>query len=532
MTTNRLNTPDQNANGNPARGHTTISDKAPINEVLAHLETTGAIRKTPYMMTALRYAAAGAETTVEIMTTEQFRLVTALVEDAVLAGLRVKGKDRSTSDKTIRNYVGALRRLREVLDELMGVRRMRTVGEMRRKRRFKLRPSTSHFPIHPEVKGALGEYFKIKVSGEDLASMELGRVVSEENVSWTPRTMKKAKGDLQKYARLAAANNGGQPVTLAELVHYRTFAEVQNWYRRTKHEEEEKLRAAGDDRDVFDGFTSMLSMASSLTQFARVYLRFFVPDLYAKYVSEGTDDYFKKVQGSLRKKAGTAVGTKPDVTELTSKHLIAFEKHFYDTFFMGPGTDAKRSGPRLRRTYMALVFLAEAPLRMENLLSLRIGTHLVFRDGVYHLVVPADELKNKGAGEPGVPYKAVLTPRLTAVIDKYRQSMEAIHGPDLFERHELFAAVSIKPELKVRRTDLGADIASAFMDTHGAEFTPHRARDIVASELIRWGFANGKDGFGLAAKALGDTVQTVIKSYYRKSSERIDEWRASLYFKE
>jgi len=55
------------------------------------------------------------------------------------------------------------------------------------------------------------------------------------------------------------------------------------------------------------------------------------------------------------------------------------------------------------------------------------------------------------------------------------------------------------------------------MEIRGETFHPHMVRHIVGSYFVN---EYGAGGFGLAAELLGDTIEIVLKSYYRPNTKK------------
>ncbi len=170
------------------------------------------------------------------------------------------------------------------------------------------------------------------------------------------------------------------------------------------------------------------------------------------------------------------------------------------------GFAGKRPGPeRCAVTFqiaLAIEFLLSAPLRMRNLVNLRIGTDLVPPDrkgGDWRVLLDGPQTKN------GEPFELVLTDRLGGMIEAYiRKHRPALPGS---ASDHLFPG----PEGNAKTAStLATQITEAIAEHVGIHMTPHQFRHLAAKTALDASPGN----YMLAASLLGHkNLKTTISFY-------------------
>lgn len=143
---------------------------------------------------------------------------------------------------------------------------------------------------------------------------------------------------------------------------------------------------------------------------------------------------------------------------------------------------ARRLGAGNRRAAIAaqlavaVEILLMAPIRINNLIGLRLGEHLVRPGGSkapFHLILPAEEVKN------AEPMEFALPPQSSALMDEYiRVYRPAVAGP---EDPWLFTTAPGKPK---GQSTLSKQITGIIWCKAGIRLTPHQFRHLAAKLLL------------------------------------------------
>lgn len=514
---------------------TVLAASANLLDVIADLRSTNSTSVNAYTSTAVKYFALGAGHSLEDITVTACLVNAVDVRNVVETGITAAGRRDSVTPKTVQNYVSAIRRLVAELESRVGDRPLLPIGTLQRmaKSRFTRPKSTRKVEICEEVGKAIEEYVKLRRSIPMPTLDEFG----EDETSFGPlrhSTTVNQRSLLRRYVQVATTALGGTRVSLEDMIKPETLKVVHKWYATENARVQTVEEDLGSERVVLSANTSIVAMIETLIMFIAVYIREHRPDLYRESVRLGTHKYFRAARRRLKKAVvEDGMQMKPDVSALTPNHLTSFRAHYLDsltrTAMYGEVNFGSTSGLRYRRTCLGIVMLAEAPLRIKNVLELRIGRQLSKEDGVYRIRIPAKELKNKGAGKRGVDYHRRLSPRLTELIDAYMDEVRSVRGDDYFTTSPLFSAVRSNSVTLASSSTLRGDISLLFEYIHKHRFSPHRARDVIATHLIAWGPINGLDGIVLAAEALGDTVKTVVDKYYKGPTGGLDVYTKSLW---
>jgi site-specific recombinase XerC len=169
---------------------------------------------------------------------------------------------------------------------------------------------------------------------------------------------------------------------------------------------------------------------------------------------------------------------------------------------------AQRAG-RFQRG-LILKLLIRVPLRQRNIREMQLGKHLAKdpQTGHWHLAFRGDELKVGNRGAAVNKYEVNLTtycPEWLPLLDEFLQ----VHRPKLpnaaTSRFLFLGQHGIPYSTKTLHMDLSEVVA---MRT-GQRFYPHLIRTIWATEYL-----DKTQDFATAATMLGDTLGTVMKTYY------------------
>jgi hypothetical protein len=169
---------------------------------------------------------------------------------------------------------------------------------------------------------------------------------------------------------------------------------------------------------------------------------------------------------------------------------------------------AQRAG-RFQRG-LILKLLIRVPLRQRNIREMQLGKHLAKdpQTGHWHLEFRGDELKVGNRGAAVNKYEVNLTtycPEWLPLLEEFLQ----VHRPKLpnaaTSRFLFLGQHGIPYSTKTLHMDLSEVVA---MRT-GQRFYPHLIRTIWATEYLE-----KTQDFATAATMLGDTLGTVMKTYY------------------
>jgi site-specific recombinase XerC len=169
---------------------------------------------------------------------------------------------------------------------------------------------------------------------------------------------------------------------------------------------------------------------------------------------------------------------------------------------------AQRAG-RFQRG-LILKLLIRVPLRQRNIREMQLGKHLAkdSQTGHWHLEFRGDELKVGNRGAAVNKYEVNLTtycPEWLPLLEEFLQ----VHRPKLpnaaTSRFLFLGQHGIPYSTKTLHMDLSEVVA---MRT-GQRFYPHLIRTIWATEYL-----DKTQDFATAATMLGDTLGTVMKTYY------------------
>lgn len=164
--------------------------------------------------------------------------------------------------------------------------------------------------------------------------------------------------------------------------------------------------------------------------------------------------------------------------------------------------DRSRAACVQARSALAVAILLAAPIRLGNLVALRLGIHLLSSrgtGGAWHLVIPADETKNTRALEFALP--AYVVALLRQYLERYRP-LVAPPGSDY-----LFPS----PTGGHLATDnLGPRISRFVRQRTGLEVNPHLFRHLAAKLVLE----DTPGGYGIAQDILGHKSPKTTRNFY------------------
>ena len=176
-----------------------------------------------------------------------------------------------------------------------------------------------------------------------------------------------------------------------------------------------------------------------------------------------------------------------------------------------------------RKRSALFFFLAyETPLRVRNWREMQWGKNLYrSKDGRWTVHFEGSELKIGRRGYFKNVYERTYSQEASRMIDGWRIVLAEKLGPDF----ETLAPYVFTPN-KIGKGVIGKPISYGsfsrclkclVMEIRGETFHPHMVRHIVGSYFVN---EYGAGGFGLAAELLGDTIEIVLKSYYRPNTKK------------
>jgi len=148
---------------------------------------------------------------------------------------------------------------------------------------------------------------------------------------------------------------------------------------------------------------------------------------------------------------------------------------------------------------VAVEILMFAPVRLKNLTSIRLDTHMSWRDGRLHLNFPLDEVKNS------VPLDFTLPAETSARVQRYIKDWRSLFLPNT--NPFLFPGREGKSK---DQSLLGKQIKKAVFDHSGLTLTPHQFRHTAAKLLL-----DAKPGhYEVVRKVLGHKNLTTTYAHY------------------
>ena len=165
--------------------------------------------------------------------------------------------------------------------------------------------------------------------------------------------------------------------------------------------------------------------------------------------------------------------------------------------------DRSRAACVQARSALAVAILLAAPIRLGNLVALRLGVHLLSSrrgtGGAWHLVIPADETKNTRALEFALP--AYVVALLRQYLERYRP-LVAPPGSDY-----LFPSPSGG---HLATDNLGPRISRFVRQRAGLDVNPHLFRHLAAKLVLE----DTPGGYGIAQDILGHKSPKTTRNFY------------------
>jgi site-specific recombinase XerC len=154
--------------------------------------------------------------------------------------------------------------------------------------------------------------------------------------------------------------------------------------------------------------------------------------------------------------------------------------------------------------------LVRVPLRQRNVREMQLGKHLAQdpQTGHWHLEFRGDELKVGNRGPQVNTYHVDLTDYCPDFLP-WLEEWLTVHRPKLpnaATSRLVFLTQHGKPH---SQKSLHVDLSEAVGMYTGQRFYPHLVRSIWATEYLE-----KTQDFTVAATMLGDTIGTVMKTYY------------------
>ena len=169
---------------------------------------------------------------------------------------------------------------------------------------------------------------------------------------------------------------------------------------------------------------------------------------------------------------------------------------------LGHRGDRSRDACIQARSALAVALLLAAPIRLGNLVALRLGVHLLRsrrQGGVWHLVIPAEETKNTRALEFALPSYVVAL--LRQYLERYRPHIAPLDSDYLFAT----------PSGGHLATDnLGPRISRFVRQRTGLEVNPHLFRHLAAKFVLE----DTPGGYGIAQDVLGHKNPKTTRNFY------------------
>ncbi len=169
---------------------------------------------------------------------------------------------------------------------------------------------------------------------------------------------------------------------------------------------------------------------------------------------------------------------------------------------------------------LAMAILASVPIRLRNLIGLKLGSSLNSVDGIYRIVLSAQETKGKR------PYAGELPQALTAYVDRYigRHRHKLLNGKTC---NHLFISCYRGP---MSGNAMRGRFKDATKQMLGVAITPHQARAMAATAIA----IEFPEKIGIATPLLGHAKQSTTQTHYNMAGQisagrdyntALDEWR-------
>lgn len=447
------------------------------------------------------------------------------LKELLCAGAKTLGR-KAPKGKTLANYTSYLRGV--LASSSDGRKAVSSIS--RRIRRFvRHRPSNGGFEDLPPGIREVIESIILWKSQTTLPD----RDERYRRGTWGPATVEQNRGIATRYAHRLLRLLDVEDLTLYEFVSRDNFT----FWRQSEEALEVPVPVGG--KRVMLGYAAAAQLAILLATVSRQYMKAKAPEWLALEAADADGeplaDFYRRKANQLKDlhARDPSSHTKLDVSHLTPRDFWNVGiREFYAANKIKSGRRSQIHARR--RTALAYVIGSVTPFRMRNFREMSWGRHLRRNpNGLWEVHFRGSELKV--ASRKGVVnvYHHVYGAAVSAVIDDYLAGLKATYGQDIQQRTPFVFTPDPEGPVEwlstpINPTTFATAFAGLWWNVRGEEITPHRIRDVVATYLIEWGIANGKDGFALAAHALGDTIETILQAYYRPSVDAFAAYEAGL----
>jgi site-specific recombinase XerD len=238
-----------------------------------------------------------------------------------------------------------------------------------------------------------------------------------------------------------------------------------------------------------------------------VYFRIHELDKAMRVLAPKIDwDWLRRIEAQTRARAKPA---RP------KRQRVVSSKELFDLgdMLMARAGSSQASSPRDRaalfRDGLMIAVLAARPMRLRNLIGIRIGQQLVRRGAEYWLVFTADETKTR------YPIEVPVPPVLTSAIDEYLD----YHRPLLLLRpSDGLAVVTDALWISERATQLKASATNYRINTVtrrelGSAINPHLFRDCAATSVA----LDDPEHVRIIASLLGHSSLATSERHYNQA---------------
>jgi integrase len=154
---------------------------------------------------------------------------------------------------------------------------------------------------------------------------------------------------------------------------------------------------------------------------------------------------------------------------------------------------------------LAMAILASVPIRLRNLIGLKLGSSLNRVDGAYRIVLSAQETKGKRAYAGDLP--SVLTPYIDRYIERHRRKLLDGQPCD-----HLFISCYRGP---MSANTMRGRFKDATEQMLGVAITPHQARAMAATAIAE----DMPERIGIATPLLGHARQRTTREHYNMADQ-------------
>ena len=421
-------------------------------------------------------------------------------------GARLLAEQRNkqvATDKTLSNLVSCLKAIRNAALDGMATRQsVKEVLKGQVKTKRKKRPPFP-FDAWPEALKEEWQAYKDWKMADFLPSAE----ERFRKKSSRERSFVAYKRNINIYVGWFVRELGRQQLTLEDLCNVDNYVAYLNWYLNL---------------DADGGYHTAKETGVTLAVMSRY--------LVAKGRLEETDTDGRTIWDALYARAYKALELGAERGKLQAVkgigdwkpwHLAELAEVIWDSEPVHSGVvhGQRHRSQLISRKRTALIFKLgmETPLRIRNWSEMQWGKNL-HKDnhGRWVVTFKGEELKVSRRDLKMNVYERVYSAEAGGWIERWRGVLKERLGDD-FETKcpHVFPRGDLKPEM-CDLDSLRRQINGLSLETFGKPFNPHLMRHIVASHVVN---GQGPDGLGLAAELLGDTVDVVLKTYYRPNTK-------------